>query len=116
MKEGVFGEDKRVALYNNRLTKSQFAHLIGSWFPSDFPCAIDYYGLLKRSEAFWAVVRELREQLPGKQIKSIETKVVHFASIRVEQVAQLAPDLVADFPWYKKVVLDARGFQCREHV
>ncbi len=87
-----------------------FGRKMGSVVDSDLCFAIDYYGLVKKSRGFLNMVSELSSDIPVSQIKSIAGTTVYFAAIRMESIAVYAPDLVSDFPWFKKAVLDARGF------
>jgi len=77
---------------------------------SDLAFVVDYYGLMKKSAGFSVQLEEAQRFFRGKQIKSLQALVVHFAAIRLEVIAELAPTLVIDFPVFKQTVLTVRGF------
>lgn len=112
-KQGCLGKVEKVPVRNGKLSRSDFGKLVGVRLQKEEVYVVDYYGLMKKSDGFWNLVSRTREQYSGKQVKSVDALVVHFASIRIEKVAALAPDLVAGFPSFKKAVLDARGFDHR---
>jgi hypothetical protein len=110
-RKGMLGKAEKVSIRNGRLASRRFGRIMRVKALSlPLAMAIDYYGLMKKSDGFWAMVSALRDQFKGQQLKSVEALVVHFAALRIETVAELAPHLVADFPTFKKQVLMARGF------
>jgi len=102
----VLGRPELVPVRNGRLSRTMFGRVLGARVRSDEQFALDYYGLLKKSTGLIQQV----ETVTGMQIKMIETTVVHFASIRIEAVASLAPNLVKEFPIFKGLVLQWRRF------
>lgn len=110
VKKNCLGKVEKIPLRSGKLTKQRFGKFMGTVLSTPQVCVIDYYGLLKKSSGFWDLASETRKNFSGKQVKSIEVPVVHFASVRIEKVATLAPDLVTWFPIFKKRILDARGF------
>lgn len=107
---GLLGHTKRVRVKPGKLEKKTFGLRLGTQLDTTILCVIDYYGLMKKSEGFDYKVRQVYEAVPDRQVRSIDAPVVHFAGIRLEEVAKLAPDLVADFARFKKQILDLRGF------
>lgn len=111
VRKGVLGKTERVAIRNGRLAGRRFGKMMrAKVLELPIVVAIDYYGLIKKSQGFWEMITAMREQIRGQQFKSVEATVVHFAALRIETVAELAPQLVADFPMFKKQVLRMRGF------
>lgn len=110
VKSQYFGRREQVPINSGRLSRQLFGSLMGKTISSSEVLAVDYYGFLKKSDGFFTYLTELRSSLVGKQIKLIKVPVVHFAAIRLEKVAKLAPDLVSSFSQFKKTILDARGF------
>lgn len=110
-----FGRVDPLPVRPGKLTKTRFGMVIGATFTSEVPLAVDYYGLLKRSTALLDQIEIVRQEVHGHQLKVLSSTVVHFASIRIEYIAELAPDLVAQFPVFKRYVLDLRGFKQRRN-
>jgi len=102
----ILGRPEMVAVRNGKLSKTPYGRLVGGEIPTDVLMSIDYYGLTKRSTGFGAIVRDI-----DGQVRILESQVVHFASIRIENVAELAPELVAEFPAFKQKLLRERGFK-----
>jgi ABC-type Fe3+-hydroxamate transport system substrate-binding protein len=116
--ERCLGKDEAVSLREGRLAVSPFAQKIGKIIPHDARFAVDYYGYKKKSKGFFRYTSDVQSDVKklGHQVKGVIIPVVHFASIRVEKIAKLAPDLVADFPGFKKEILDARGFKHKYEI
>ena len=110
IEQNCLGKSERVSANSGRLSAKPFGDKMGVEVNTDIVCAIDYYGHIKKSNGFGNMMRGLRKRFFGKQIKFVRVIVVHFASIRLEKIAKLAPDLIAKFPKFKKEILDARGF------
>ena len=108
---GLVGKRDTIPVRLGRLSKTAFGRKICLTLQSDVSFAVDYYGMLKKSSSLLQEIDWVREQLPGSQIKTIESLVIHFASVRIEHVARYCPDLIAGFPKFKKTVLVARGFK-----
>lgn len=107
---GCLGANSKVSLRPGKLSVLHFGKLMGLVFDSQISCAIDYYGHVKKSSALLQQIEEIGRSMPYAQVKMVQVVLVHFSSIRIEKVARLAPDLVAEFPLFKKTILDARGF------
>jgi hypothetical protein len=103
---GVLGQKELVATRNGKLSRTAFGRLIGNELNFDHPLAIDYYGFLKKSIGFKEMVRESEAQL-----RMIECVVVHFAAVKIEEIVEISPNLVAEFPVFKQQMLKRRGFK-----
>ena len=104
-------KNELVPVRTGRLSRTAVGGVLGSTFTWDDPLVIDYYGHLKKSSGFLLKVNEAKRKYAGKQVRMVLAPVVHFATIRMEVVARLAPQLLADFPEFKKRILTARGFK-----
>jgi len=113
---GCLGKKEIISVRDGKLAASPFARKMGRLVPHSAPFAVDYYGYVKKSNGLLAYIGETQREFSGAQIKGIPAAVVHFAAIRVEKIAKLAPELVADFPRFKKEILDARGFQHKYEI
>jgi len=106
--QGFFSQHILVPVRHGRLSSTRFGKLMGISF--DYPKAlvIDYYGLLKKSEGFYLTLA----QNPGEyQVKMFWSPIVYFASVRIEDISYLAPDLVIGFSAFKERILIERGFR-----
>lgn len=110
VRDGFFGQKERITTKPNALKDLPFGKVMGNAIPSNMAFTIDYYGYLKRSTGQeFLICKALAENPPQRFIESI---VVHFASIRIEDVVRLMPLLkVAVFVEFKSIILDARGFK-----
>ncbi len=106
VEKNILGRPEMVAVRNGKLSKTPYGRLVGGVISTDVLMAIDYYGLTKKSLGFSAIVRDI-----DGQVRILESQVVHFASIRIENVAELATELVAEFPAFKHKLLKERGFK-----
>lgn len=107
---GDLGRPLFVSTRNGKLYRSMGA-LFGYVVYSDRAFAIDYYGYVKKSTALVQDMTERARTNPGVQISSVRTKVVYFSALKIEYIAELAPELVAGFPFFKKLALSYRGFR-----
>ena len=103
---GMFGKKEMVPTRNGRLSRTPVGRLIGSNIKYSDPLAIDYYGHMKKSTGFYEMLTEIKTQ-----VRMIECNVVHFASIKIEEIVEISPGLVAKFPVFKKQMLKRRGFK-----
>lgn len=102
---GVLGRVQFVSMKNCKLSRTEFAKIMGLEFPCIRPIAIDYYGLIKKSSACSCITEE-----DGKIIKMLEMPIVHFASIRIGHINLLYRSLLSDFADFKEEVIRLRGF------
>ena len=109
--EGVFKKkaEEIVPLRKTKLHFTPFANFIGSEFEFGSVLAFNYYGLFKISTGTSKVVAECRVAFPN--VRTIKAKVIHFNSIKMEHIKELAPDLLPDFPDFKRFLVDLRGFK-----
>jgi hypothetical protein len=106
---GKIGREEMVPVRNGKLSKQRFGKLVGLEIDCSVSLAVDYYGHLKKSAGFF---RDVQDATPkGTQARMMKSTVVHFASIKVEDVVELAPDLVPVFPILKRELLKLRGFK-----
>ena len=110
IRAGILGGTYEVSVRRNRLERKSFGVQMGTAVETDIICVVNYYGFEKKSRGFQERVQEIRKALTDRQLKALDVPVVHFAGVRLEEVAKLAPDLVADFARFKKQVLDLRGY------
>jgi hypothetical protein len=110
---GLIGKRETLPLRPGKLSRSQFGRKVGLTFESAVSFAVDYYGMLKKSSALISEVEWVRKQLDGKQVKTIEGIIIHFASLRIEHIARLNPSLTSMFPVFKKNLLESRGFKIK---
>ena len=106
----LLGAVKPVPVMPCKLQKQKIGRVLGDEIDTEEALAIDYYGYVKKSRGFKRLVQEVGENQKGKQVKMIEVPIVHFNSVRLEMLAKVALDVVADFGKFKKAVLDAREF------
>jgi len=112
IRKGYFTKEEVVYARECRLSFTEFGDLVGLCIELDDLCAIDYYGHIKKSEGVRKLFDEIIALEKGGQLKGVSNiPFVHFASIKIEEVAELAPELVADFPEFKKILLSMRGFK-----
>lgn len=106
---GHLGREEMVPVRNGKLSKQPFGKLVGLEVESETSLAVDYYGHLKKSSGFF---RDVKDATPtDTQARMMRSTVVHFASIKVEDVVLLAPELVPVFPILKHELLRRRGFK-----
>jgi len=102
----VFGRSEVIPARRGKLAATSFGKIIGLEFPAKSPIAIDYYGHMKKSTGFFEMIAEV-----DTQVRMIECSVVHFASIKLDDIVELSPELISDFPVFKREMLRLRGFK-----
>ena len=110
---GMIGASERVSLRSKtKLFLSDFGKTFGSDLDTDEIVVFDLYGLLKKSRGFHALKNIIDSGSFDRsgQVRSIFAPVIHFASIRYEEILHLAPDLIMEFSSIKRALLDLRGF------
>lgn len=105
--KGIFGRRIMIPVKKGKLDKSEFGDFIGKDFECKDAIVIDYYGLLKKSTGFATKL----DSYEDVEVKRVRVPVAHFASIKIEHIADLAPDLVVNFPSFKKHLVSLRGFK-----
>jgi len=108
--EGKLGKLGMITIRECKLSNTQFGKFVGTSLEYSVPMAIDYYGLIKKSTGVLKVV----DGYKNVEIKSILIPVVYFASIRHEDIMDLANDLLNDFPLFKKFLIELRGFKANQ--
>ena len=107
--QGKIGKLMQVNVRPGRLSYTKYARHIGGVVDTDIPLVIDYYGYLKRSRGFSKyIIGEV-----GDQIKSMQTRVVFFASLKIEEIAEITSNqyLKGGFSEFKSMILHWRGFE-----
>ena len=109
---GLVGKSMQVNVREGRFAKTEFARFMGSIIESEVPFVIDFYGHLKRSRGFIALLDSKSSQIQNRQIKSIQTMVVFFASLKIEDISILTTDaqLRGTYSDFKQMILRRRGF------
>lgn len=108
---GKTGEEV-VPLRAGRLAKEALGQFVGKSFHCDSVLAINYYGLYKLSSGIYAAVESVRMLFPD--LRSIKSPVVHFNSLKAENVIALAPDLAPDYERFKKYIVQLRWHSPQE--
>lgn len=108
---GEFGIIRDVSAQPGKLDGREFGRRMGDTLESDLVCVLDYYGYLKKSRGFKMRIAVGERALRGWPIKALRATIIHFAGVRLELVAELAPDLVRGFVRFKGEILDLRGFR-----
>lgn len=112
--KGIFSSKEKVSVKGGKLSKTSFGKIMGTTVESKNIFAIDYYGLFKKSIGAIRHIFTEKRLLRGTQLKAVFMVVVHFAAIRMEEVAAIAPELLTEFPAFKEEVLKRRGFKKTE--
>lgn len=103
------GSSERVSVMPQKFPVPAFVEQIGSHIMSADMLVFDIYGFKKKSLGFTHAAHEA-QTVSHMQVRFIRCPVIHFASIKFETIRRLAPELVMDFPDFKKYLLDLRGF------
>jgi hypothetical protein len=114
--EGIIGKESLVNVREGKFACTKFARHLGTRVESDVPFVIDYYGYLKRSNGFDNLIKSKEIAIRNRQIKSIYTTVVYFASLKIEEIAEITSSqyLKSWFPEFKKDILYRRNFEKRK--
>jgi len=107
LEKKMFCKEGMVTLKNGKLANTAFGKFIGNLLECEEILAVDYYGHIKKSKGLLDMV----EKYKGIEIKSVLVPVVYWASIKNEDIAMLAPDLLDNFPLFKSFLIDLRGFK-----
>jgi len=113
VKNGCFEKKELVPVRPGRLSKTQFGSRMGLTLACDAPVVVDYYGLFKKSAGLKKKIDAEVRKYKGLQVRMIESLMVHFAAVKIEEVAKMAStaSMVAGFPKFKAEVLLLRGFK-----
>lgn len=109
---GLIGKEELVSVYGTRLGKTKFGTLLGFIIDSDINFAIDYYGCIKKSNGLIRQILQDKKDFKPGQLYKVFSTVVHFPSIKIEQIAELNSDFLSSFMQLKKTILQKRGFRC----
>lgn len=107
----ALGREMPVSVREGKLYYSRFANFMGRTIESDVPFVIDYYGYFKKSSGFKKNLVEVQTDNFGQQLKMINTTVVIFNSIRIDDIRLLTYDqyLIWGFVEFKEIILNKRG-------
>ena len=97
-----------VPVKDGKLDSTPFGNFLGNKFTYDSVLVIDYYGLLKKSDGFANKYDDYKAEV---EIRRLKSDIVHFASIKIEDITNLDKSLAVDFPGFKKYLVDLRGFK-----
>jgi len=106
---GIFDKKGMVPYKKGKLHNTDYGKAIGIWFAYDKSLAVDYYGLVKKSDGLCHEFDSLVKK--GIHVTSMKSPLVFFASVKIETVQELCSDLVADFPAFKAHLIQLRGFK-----
>lgn len=112
IKRGVLGRNWLISIRPGKLSKTHYGQLLGDSINSEVPFAIDYYGHIKKSKGLIYMTNEKLIALKGRQLKKVQSTIVHFAAIKIEDIAAITKDpfIITKFPAFKKVLLINRGY------
>lgn len=109
VRDGILGRLERVTLKPNVLASLSFGQRMGQYIQSDVPFIIDYYGYMKRSLAQETLILQEQSQSPTPRFTM--AIVIHFASLRIEDILACTPrEMLPGFVEFKKTILAARKF------
>jgi len=110
VERGVFGDGKEevVPLRSGKLSKEPLGEFVGDIFDSDKVIAINYYGLYKLSRGIFRAVESVKIMFPD--VRSIKSPVVHFNSLKAENIIALAPNLAPGYDEFKKYIVRLRWY------
>jgi len=99
-------KNHRVSVNNCKLHHTDFGKSMGESVDTDHILTIDYYGYLKKSKGFYNTAEE-------KECKKLNCKVIHFASIKIEDITAITHNIevIVTFPKFKNQMLIMRGFR-----
>ena len=82
-----------VAIKDGKLDITPFGKFLGNRFVYDKVLVIDYYGLLKKSKGFLDKCNTYTDV----EIRRLKSPIIHFASIKIEDIDVLDKSLTVDF-------------------
>lgn len=113
------GREMPISVREGKLYYSRFANFMGRTIESETPFVIDYYGYFKKSSGFKKYLCEVQTENFGQQLKMVDTTVVIFNSIKLEEIRALCYDqyLLWGFVDFKETILNRRGLgNCRRLI
>jgi len=103
----IAAKEVMVPVKDGRLDTGSFGKFLGNWFDCSSVLVIDYYGLLKKSKGFL----DKCASYDDVEIRRLKSSIVHFASIKIEDIVNLDSSLAVDFVGFKKYLVALRGFK-----
>ncbi len=112
VKKGQIGILAPINVREGSFSYTKFARFIGNHLEYNVPFVLDYYGYQKRSKRFIEVCQIKIEQIQKRQLKNIQTTVVHFSALTIEDMERIttSPYLKGGFAEFKNIILEKRGF------
>ena len=107
---GRLGKKGMITIKKCKLSNTPFGDFVGLNLVHEVAMAIDYYGLIKKSVGMLRVIEEYK----NIEIKSILVPTVYFASVKNEDITELAPHLLNNFPLFKSYLIQLRGFKINQ--
>lgn len=113
IKTGVLGKSWLVSVRPGRLSKTRYGQLLGEHINSEISFAVDYYGHIKKSKGLIHVINGKLIAIKGRQIKKVQSTLIHFAGIKIEDITEITKDpfIITKFSEFKKVLLLNRGYK-----
>ena len=107
----VFSRRVNVPVKRGKLSYQKFGRILGDVIDTRLVIAIDYYGHIKKSLGFLEKIKSFGNPPPIE----INSYLVHFASVKMEDVATMTNDvrIMINFPRLKSEILILRGFRER---
>ena len=104
-----FIKKSHVPVKSCKLSLTPFGFEMGVFVDTEAILTVDYYGYLKKSRGF------LEKFADKNKDDVIWSPIVHFASIKIEDIVQMTIDMsvIATFPLLKNEILIRRGFKAR---
>ena len=99
--------DVMVPVKDGKLDDTPFGKFLGNSFEYKSVLSIDWYGLLKKSTGF----RIKCESYTDVEVKRLRSGIVHFASIKIEDIAKINKTMVTEFPGFKSYLVSLRAFK-----
>jgi hypothetical protein len=112
VKKGQLGVLAPINVREGRFSYTNFARFIGNHLNYSIPFVLDYYGHQKRSRGFTELCQTKVEQIRNRQLKNIQTTVVHFSALKIEDMEKIttSPYLKSGFAEFKNIILEKRGY------
>jgi hypothetical protein len=99
-------KEEVVPIRNGKLVNTDFGAFIDRTFFYNGMLSINYYGLFKLSSGIITATANIKKIFPD--IRSIKAPVVHFNSIKIEQIKEISPEVFNLFPEFRTEVIRLR--------
>ncbi len=110
--KGILGKSWLISIREGKLSRTTFGQLLGTTVESTVPFALDYYGHIKKSKGLILYINSKLIALKGRQLKKVESTIIHFASITIEDISEITEDplIITKFSEFKQILLKNRGY------